>query len=195
MSVLDYLYGAEEAKRMVTADWRRFTLVNLRLSGSPQFRTLRKVKEECDEYLRKMDTPFVIGISPDDHELANYEPVAISIKIAKIVNYLHTELKVKAIICGEYSPFPALRWHYHGYMAFKRMRDVIEAKKLIHKSIRCRVYIQKINNLEKVFPEYLFKTYIETEIYKNKNYLGDRLDSRNFIQTIDNNDYDNVDLS
>ena len=75
------------------------------------------------------------------------------------------------------------------------MRDVLEMKTLIHHTIRCRLYIQKITNIEKVFPEYLFKTYMETDIYKNKNYLGDRLDSRNFIQTIDNNDYDDIDLS
>lgn len=193
MSVLDYLYGKETAERMVTSDWRRFTLVNLR--PRDEYRTVRKVKDATDEYLRKMDTPFVIGISPDDHELANYEPVAISIKIAKIVNYLHTELRVKAVICGEYSPCPSLRWHYHGYMAFKRMKDVLEAKRLFRRNIRCRVYIQKINNLEKVFSEYLFKTYMKTDIYNNKNYIGDALDSRNCIQTFDNNDYEDIDLS
>lgn len=210
MSVLKYLYGEEIAEQFTPR--RRFTLGQSppKLVEKLGNRTRPKKKPSVNDiagwaqkHYEKMDTPYTIGISPNDKLLSKMEEVEISKQLATAICYLWDNRFITgAIIVGEYSP--QWRWHYHGYISFKQGKALSLARRLLSLEGLARVVISKVQIFSFVKSEYLFKTYMKTDLqlknkhtWKAKN--GTMLDGRNIITTFkiqddinDNKEYEDI---
>jgi len=202
MSVIKYLYGEEQAEQFLPR--RRFTLgqspPKIAEQGKP---TVNSIAKWANKYYKKMDTPYSIGISPNDKLLGKLEETEISKQIAGVIAYLWDQKLITGfIMVGEYCP--KYRFHYHGFIAFKQGKAMSIAKRLLSLEGMARVVMTKVNNINEMTIYYLFKTYMKVDVQvrsknghirdlsKSKN--GTQLDGRNVITTFKEQDKNTVEL-